>query len=208
MTILTIPVAASADDVSAQNTSFFWDNVNDTAVGYPFGYGTGVRESAWRFLNVTVPQGATINSAKITGVSRDGRTSTVVNSHIQAEDVDDATQITSATDFQNRTLTTASVDWNNIPGWTQGVAYDSPDIASVIQEVVNRANWSSGNAINIFWKNDTTDEAGRVIASYDHATYDPPELEIDYTAAVTINPDQWLPRYPSQYDYKNAIASY
>ena len=47
--------------------------------------------------------------------------------------------------------TTARVDWDDAGSWVTDAEYNSPDIKTVIQEIVNRIGWASGNAIVIFW---------------------------------------------------------
>ena len=37
----------------------------------------------------------------------------------------------------NRFLTSAQVNWDNIPGWQKDSTYYSPNISSIIQEIVN-----------------------------------------------------------------------
>ena len=73
--------------------------------------------------------------------------------HLQGEDADNAAGFTSTTnDVTNRVLTTASVNWSpndwNTVGET-GSDQQSPDLAAIIQEIVNRAGWVSGMDIAI-----------------------------------------------------------
>lgn len=128
-----------------------------------------------RFLNVTIPQGATISAATLnvyfTSASFDSP-----NVLIYAEDVDDAaTFTTGANDISGRTLTTANVAWNasNIGTGSK----TSPDIATVIQEIIDRPGWASGNDIVIIIKGNSASSAMR-IATYDSAN---PEAQINIT---------------------------
>jgi cysteine-rich repeat protein len=64
------------------------------------------------------------------------------------EDVDDSTEFTSSNgDISGRTKTSASVTWSNIPSWTTNYHYKTPDLSSIIQEVVDRGGWVEGNSI-------------------------------------------------------------
>ena len=72
---------------------------------------------------------------------------------IRAEAADYASSFT--TGFQNlsnRTLTDSMVNWSP-PEWTSfdesAAAQRSPDLAAVLQEVVDRPNWQQGNAVNL-----------------------------------------------------------
>lgn len=154
-------------------------------------YGGGMR-----FTNITIPQGAIITEAHLTLCARYTRTADVVNSRISAEDVDDApTFADSAAAFDTRWAgrTTARVDWDSIEAWTADVDYDSPDIKAVIQEIVNREGWASGQDIVIFWEDfdgRSTEAAGcrRDGYSYDKSTILAPKLHIEYEEAVVFIP--------------------
>ena len=103
----------------------------------------------FRFQNVVVPQGATIDSAYIKLNWEGGED---VNFLIAAVDVNDFDVPTDNTYAAHDTETTATVSWN-IPlegSQDSGKYYKtSPDIKTIIQEIVDRAAWSSGNAIGI-----------------------------------------------------------
>jgi hypothetical protein len=72
-----------------------------------------------------------------------------VNVNIYFHDEDDATAPTSEADGEGRSLTSA-VAWNSIPSWTDGEKGSdttSPDISSILQDVIDRAGWNSGQAV-------------------------------------------------------------
>jgi len=80
-------------------------------------------------------------------------------------------------------LTTAGVVWNAIPTWGGGGERTSPDISNVIQEIVNRGGWLSGQAMVIFWG----DHGGNsTIRSYNVRQGSlPPVLWISFSSAAT-----------------------
>lgn len=191
MAIIAISISQGIDDVARKLTASYWSR---TAVGYPVGansvtaYQQGV---GLRFQNITVPQGAIINSAKLT-IESGGDTDGLPKTRISAEKADNAVEIaddSAAFDTRWTNRTTARVDWDDgsIP---LGVPTDSPDIKSVIQEVVSRASWSSGNAILIFWddfEDRSAHGANRYhVAFYENVSYNQPKLTIDYTPGVKI----------------------
>tara|TARA_Y100000593_G_scaffold58220_1_gene108213 strand:- start:4613 stop:5080 length:468 start_codon:yes stop_codon:yes gene_type:complete len=122
----------------------------------------------FRFENVVVPQGATIDSAYI---KLDWEGGEEVDFLVAAVDVDDFDQPTDNTYAAHDTETTASVTWS-IPlegSQNSGLYFKtSPDIKTVIQEIVDRTGWSSGNAIGIIIRepvaNLTSDEYRKVHA--------------------------------------------
>lgn len=147
MTELVIPVAASADDAfeSAAGAVSITTILGEVDVADEW--------LGWRFLNVTIPQGATIDDAKITfnfdGVARDEPDVTFFG-----EDTDNATAFTTdANNISGRARTTASVAWDDPQlGVNPGAGddtRDTPDLKTIVQEIVNRAGWASGNALAI-----------------------------------------------------------
>lgn len=165
--VVTRRIAAGADDASRGATQFF-PTVGDLDVGKPFGSADGYRSSFLRFTSINIPKNAIITSAKLTFTARDTLSGTAVNSTVKGEAADNPSAITSNANWDARTKTFASVAWNNIPAWTSGSQYDSPDISSIIQEIVNRSGWASGNALLLFWEdNGSTGGAGRTTQSYE-----------------------------------------
>ena len=102
-----------------------------------------------RFAGVTVPPGATITDAYVqfTVDALDSSASTLTV-HGQAAD-DGATFQAVANDVSRRATTSASVPWSP-PAWTakgvSGADQRTPGLAAVLQEIVDRPGWASGNA--------------------------------------------------------------
>jgi hypothetical protein len=108
-----------------------------------------------RFTNVTIPKGSTINTAvwqpNFTTTKSDDP-----NDFLHAHAVDNSgvlVQGDTSFDIFNRARTTASVLW---VATALGTGYHAaPDISTVIQEIVNRSGWVSGNALSIIIKPNT-----------------------------------------------------
>jgi hypothetical protein len=128
-----------------------------------------------RWRNVAIPQGATITSAYIE-FTVDETDSETTNLTFKGEDADNAAVFQNVTnDIYNRTTTSASVAWNNVPAWsTVGATHQSPDISPVIQEIVNRGGWSSGNALVVI----VTGSGTRVADSHDSSPSTAPLLHV------------------------------
>jgi len=131
-----------------------------------------------RFQNIQIPQGATITSAYLVFVA-DETDSQTTNVTIYGEDSDNAAPFNSwgFYDLASRPKTDASVSWP-IAAWTQvGAQYQSPDIKNIVQEIVNRAGWSTGSSM-VF----SIDGTGhRVAESYEGDASAAPLLHITYT---------------------------
>jgi len=88
--------------------------------------------------------------------------------------------------------TTARVDWDDIPAWTAGNDYDSPEIKTVIQEIVDRPGWASGQDMVIFWEDfeeRSTYTGGapvRFPKAYEKSSTDCPKLVIVFFVDPTI----------------------
>ena len=162
-------------------------NAFDVQVGADL-FGHWQEGGGFRYQNITIPQGSTILSAKLSVKAYKNRSGTVCNSKISAEDVDDAAIFPVAKgDFDTRYAahTTAVVNWDSIAAWTMDTWYDSPDITSVIQEIIDRVGWSSGNDIVIFWedfddRSDHNDDAARDAYGYPRGSANTPKLIITY----------------------------
>ncbi len=140
-----------------------------------------------RYTGITIPQGAIIQSAYIQFVTDESQSGTVVNVRIRGEASDDAAAISSSdSDISGRTNTVASVTWSAIPSWTLvpeiGANQKTPDIKTIIQEIVNRGGWASGNDIVIKIENNaSTASTRRTAESYDGGSTVAPELQIVWT---------------------------
>ena len=137
-----------------------------------------------RFNNLQVPRGAVIESASIEfEVDETSSGSTLVT--IKGENTDNAAVFTgNNNDISSRPVTSARVDWD-IPAWnTVSSKQQSPDIASIISEIINRPGWSAGNSIVI-----TVSGSGRRTAeSYNGALANAPKLTVTYSTQAGITP--------------------
>lgn len=148
-TTITSQVAQGNDDAEEQVSNGNMDlGSSDLELTYEGGTNQLV---GIRFQNLNIPQGTTILSASIqftTDETDNGSTSLT----LRGQDTDNASVFTSSDyNISNRTLTSASVAWNNIPAWNtvgQSAANQrTPDVTAIVQEIVNRGGWNSGNAM-------------------------------------------------------------
>lgn len=136
-----------------------------------------------RFQNISVPQGAIITNAKIRfRADESDAFSSQMNIYIAGEDVDSASQFNNSSQFNlsGRTFTTNQYTWaiGTVPAWSSGNIYDTPNISTVIQEIVNRPGWSLGNAMVFMLWSDAGESSERVADSYEGGY--PAELIFDW----------------------------
>ena len=132
-----------------------------------------------RFTSVAVPKDAQIITATLqlrpVSASFDD-----ANFDIHAEDVDDAVDFAANADVTNRVLTTASVAWVADGLGTNFVS--SPELKTVIQEIVDRASWASGNDLMIICKGKT--DVTKILISHAHDADAPNAAKLDITYAT------------------------
>jgi len=154
--------------------------------------------AAMRFTEVAIPAGATIDSASLRLVAAGGEFDSggVIKGYLRARAVANCPAMTTNADYRDETTYpwgTESVEWYPAT-WVLNNNYDSPDIKSVIQEVVDIEGWASGNALQLCWyyggaweahyDEDEDDWAHdyRFAYAYEHPTYNPPILNVEYTS--------------------------
>lgn len=125
---------------------------------FPGEWSGGIRNKSYLFKNVTIPQGATITSAKITYVDNTSGVERTIHYKFYGVDEDNTGDFVASplSTCRTRTHTTAAVDWDLTFTPSSGTERDSPDIGSIIQEIIDRAGWSSGNTIGIYLADDGT----------------------------------------------------
>lgn len=99
-----------------------------------------------RFEEVLIPKGATITNAYLdfTVGQADAAEATALT--IYGEDTDEPAIFTStAYDISTRTKTTANLSWEPATWDTVGETKSSPNVASIVQEIVDRSDWCGGD---------------------------------------------------------------
>ena len=108
------------------------------------------RVNGIRFQGIPIPKNAPILSAHIV-FEANAASAVPTSMTFRGDDVDDSPTFTAATDVVSRllTLTAAGVTWPSVPDWAVGQQDRSPDLKSIVQEIVNRPGWAAGNALSI-----------------------------------------------------------
>jgi phage gp45-like len=104
------------------------------------------------FRDIPIEQGATIQNAYIHFTAGRNDTGNGGQVLIYAERVDNATAYGNSSGElwdRNQTRTVNSVTWDMPYTWQQDQTYDSPSITDVIQEIIDRGGWNSGNDLSI-----------------------------------------------------------
>ena len=130
-----------------------------------------------RFNDVNIPNGAAIISAHVQ-FQVDESSSGPASINIQAEDSDNPGTFVGNGNISARTLSGPTVNWQP-PDWpTAGAAgpdQQTSNLATIIQELVNRGGWTSGNSLVLVFSGSGT----RIAESSDGSHS--PVLEVEYT---------------------------
>lgn len=138
----------------------------------------------FRFAGVTIPAGATITSASFTFYNR---FVSFNGTHLRVfgNDADNPVAPTQFSDYVGLAKTTAYADWDietSVPASSQTI----PGLGSIIQEIVNREGWSSGNALMLVIEGNelATGWTDYIITPYDPAYGTAALVTIEYTVPV------------------------
>jgi hypothetical protein len=143
---IPVPLPTALDDGSQPTSGV--PRLADTVLRIGRGYLT-----ALRFPGVPLARGAQIQSAVLTTYSP-YTTSAVVHLRYYAEAADDSLPLApTAGDFSRRPPTVNAV--RDTPGpWATRTYHASPDLVTILQEVVDRPGWIPGNALTLFIADD------------------------------------------------------
>lgn len=181
----SLQVSAGLDDVMVDElktfpyTRHFYYDEDYVWIGSNYVPLVNYRSMAYfRWTSVDIPAGSTVSIAYVEPYAKkEGSPKT------RFYGIDEDDTATFSSDPDGRPLTTAYVDWNPVFGTT----YDwrqSPNVATIIQEIINRAGWSSGNALGIKWDDhDSATGSDNLVyvRAYEYDTTLACKLEIVYT---------------------------
>jgi hypothetical protein len=101
-----------------------------------------------RFQEVTIPKGVTIKSAHMILCSHEAKSALdVAEITIAAEASDNASTFSMDQLITDRPQTEAKVEWVVSEEWGLWTYHQTADFAPVIQEIIDRDGWQSGNSI-------------------------------------------------------------
>jgi hypothetical protein len=134
---------------------------------------------AMRFTSVTIPANATITDAYVR-FTVDSAGSGPTDLTISGEATGNALRFTTQQyDISTRQQTLARVGWGNLSAWSPGQQHDTPDISTIIEEIVKGSGWASGNALVLFVRG----TGDRTAEAYDGDRAGSPRLHITHIEA-------------------------
>jgi hypothetical protein len=117
-----------------------------------------------RFNGLAIPPAVTILSAHVEFTAKKNHSSLTISS---------------------RPKTTASIPWMLEP-WTENAVYSTPDLAALVQEIVDRQGWNSGSSLVITFSSGT---AKREARAFDGDATRAPLLHVEHKIGGTALPE-------------------
>lgn len=148
----------------------------------------GLQTVGIRFAQVAIPPGATITRAylEFTTDEPDSGAATLI---FYGEASDNAAGYSYRNyDLSSRSRTAASVTWENVPPWlVVAETHPTPDLSPIVQAIVSRSGWTSGNSLAFI----VTGSGERTAVAYDSDPQAAPLLHVEYVPPVwgaTVRP--------------------
>ncbi len=179
----TFQIISSGDDVNEDNTTF---STTDSPMWVGNASSATASYLGLRFQTVSIPKDATITSAHLEFNSSQAQWHTI--SFTLGADASGNSPVFSTTAKPSqRTLGSQLFNHTSNTNWATNTWYAMDEIAPIIQQVVNRSDWASGNSISLVLKGTSTAWGRKFIKSYDGGAATAARLVVDYTTG-TITP--------------------
>lgn len=184
-----VQIAVDTDD-GAEFDDATWQvqgtDIDGNRVGNAIG---SIFDMGMRWDNVTIPNGATITSATIELFMKFNSGAGDIVTRMQGFDEDDTATFGVSARPSQRTQTTALVDrtYTNAGDWVDETYLALDDVTAIVQEIVDRGGWVSGNAIGFVLKDNGSAANERwQFQDYGRSAGDAAKLTIIYAAGATI----------------------
>jgi chitodextrinase len=179
---LDVRVSAASDDAEESATGSVSLSSSDLELAFD-----GSNQAVGiRFTGISIPRGTAIRDAYVQFTVDEVTTGAVALS-IAAVAADNTPTFTSSTgNVSSRPRTASSVAWSP-PDWpTIGAAVEAqrtPGLAAIVQEIVNRPGWASGNSLALV----VTGTGRRTAEAFDGSSPQAPLLHIEYGGTTSAN---------------------
>ena len=159
------------DTIDTSDDGFIDVNTVHYAVVFA-SYGTnatgGDRDAWFRFDRIKIPSGATITEAFLRTKTRYTHLETLCKVNLYFVAADDPTWPSTRVIYDALSVGNA-IAWNPVATSTVGDTEDTPELKTILQAVIDRAGWESGQAVMLLIKNDNSDtSAYRSVSSLDY----------------------------------------
>jgi len=180
---IDVQVAATADDGGWNEDSLgFGTTFQQNFLGDE----ANTEANVFAYFTVTIPVGATIDAAYLELRAHASRNDDI-DFHIYGHDAANAAAPTSEAECEAAPVTTANIAVVWTINTTAGTFYQMPSMVTVIQELEDSYDYSSGARIGFLLKSDgQTFNNRQQWTDYTNAAANAPKLHIEYTAGGVI----------------------
>jgi type IV pilus assembly protein PilY1 len=176
-TTVTLQISGSSDDVNQNGTSLaspsstLWVGTYSSATSSYTGL---------RFNSVTIPAGATITSAQLEVFS--SQTQWIgISLDLAAENIGNSPTFSTGNLPSQRALTAQTVGHSSNVQWLANTWYSLGEITDVIQSVIDRPDWQSGNSLSIILRGTGNAWGRKFVTSWDSSPATAPRLIITFS---------------------------
>ena len=134
-----------------------------------------------RFTGINIPQNSLVTSALLEGFSAKTNQSATASAMIYADAIGNSSIFTSLNLPSQRIPTTSQVTFNPSTTWAINTWYNFGELAPVIQEIVNRSDWQTGNSLSLIMKGNSPIATKRFIYSFENSASSAAKLTVTYT---------------------------
>ena len=186
---VTFNILTGDDDVEEAQDGRLYTDSSDLEMVYDSFNNLFYQTIGLRFGNIKIPKGATITNAYLQFTCDEVNTA-ATSLAISIEDTNDATEYVEAVSFgvSSRTYLPQTVAWAP-PAWStvdqSNTNQRTPDIATLVQNIVAKPDWQTGNSLGIKITGTgtslTNTAAKRVADAFEGGTTKAPKLVVTYT---------------------------
>ncbi len=189
---VTMTITTGNDDVEEDKYGEIYTNSSDLEFVYDSYNNDSYQVIGLRFTQVAVPKNATITSAYLQ-FTADESNRTATQLEIALQNSSNSPSFSTANNVSGRSVFSSKVIWRP-DAWTRnqsGNAQQSPDLKNMVQRLVNKRNWTSGNSASFAIRGKgnslTNTAAKRVADSYEGGANKAARLIITYKRQDTKN---------------------
>lgn len=191
LSMATLDTAVLGQETAIYQTQVSSDDVNEINGKIDSAYGIS-SQSMWigngqsknsytglRFSSVAIPKNARIISAQVQ-VRPTSEAWIGLKMQIYGDATGDSAAFSSSSLPSTRTMTSKKVSYSSNTKWVTGRWYMLSDISPVIQEIVSRGDWNTGNSLSIILKGTGANYQRKFVYSVDGNPQFAPRLSVVY----------------------------
>ena len=187
---IDVAITNGNDDIEERENGTIYANSSDLELVYDSHQNNGYQKIGLRFTGINLPKNATITNAYLQ-FNADESNSASTELEISLHNSANSPVFSSANNASGRPTFTSKVTWkpNSWSSGQSGSAQRSPNLKNMIQSLVKKSDWTSGNSASFIIRGKgnslTSTSAKRVADSYEGGASKAPRLIVSFTTGTT-----------------------